>query len=134
MPPQQIMGPNWLKPALDLERDEFHRTAQSFGLSTSSMLKAAQGGQLVDFPYSVWGKLENSDSFDVAGVNVADSRAKGYGRDTSSLKNAYMTGEGVPAPIVWRRQDGSYYLIAGNTRLMLAKAFGLRPKVFLFRY
>lgn len=134
MPPQQVQGPRWIAPEVEVESDEFTRTAESFGMSPTKMMDAAKNGQLVELPFSIWGQIENTDSFDVGSLSAVDSRAKGYGRDTTSLKQAYSTGARIPAPIIWWREDGSYYLIAGNTRLMLAKAFGLRPKVFIFRY
>ncbi len=131
---QQVQGPQWIEPDVEIESDGFNHTAESFGMSPAKMMDAARQGQLVELPFSIWGQIENSDSFDAGSLSAVDARAKGQGRDTASLKQAYSTGARMPAPIVWWREDGSYYLIAGNTRLMLAKAFGLRPKVFLFRY
>ena len=37
----------------------------------------------------------------------------------------------MSAPIILNSSDNGYYLIAGNTRLMVAKALGVRPKVWL---
>jgi len=131
---KKVRGPVWIKPALETERGEFQRTAESFGLKVAEMMKAAEKGEIIQWPFTAWNKLENSDSFDTGTEATADSAVSSYGRDTSSIKSAFATGSGLPAPIVWQRQDGTYYLIAGNTRLMVARALGVRPRVFLFRY
>lgn len=132
--PNLVKGPNWIKPVVSTERGEFERTANSFGLNTVDMMVAADKGQLIDWPFSAWNTLENTDSFETGTETAADSLARSYGRDTTSIKHAFRTGGDLPAPIIWQRLDGSYYLVAGNTRLMIARALDRRPKVLLFRY
>ena len=40
-------------------------------------------------------------------------------------------GTSMPAPIVMKGDEDWYYLIGGNTRLMAARALGIRPKILL---
>ncbi len=123
-PNQVVRGPNWLEPALISERDKFENVANRFGLDMAAFINAANRGQLVELPFTIWSKLENSNSYTY----------KAAVDDTTGIKHAFMVGAGLPAPIVWQRNDEQYYLITGNTRLAMARSLNVRPKVFLFGF
>lgn len=79
---------------------------------------------------SIWSKLNNTDSWEVKGLDDLKKFAEQYGRNWESIVDAYRSGTPIPAPIVLHK-DGSYELIAGNTRLMAAKALNKTPKVLM---
>lgn len=53
------------------------------------------------------------------------------GRDWQSIKSGVERGQAYDAPIVMKYRD-TYHLVSGNTRLMVAKALGRKPQVWLF--
>jgi hypothetical protein len=79
---------------------------------------------------SVWKKLQNTDSWSIKNLEDVIKLSQEYGRDWESIKNALESNKELPAPIVLRR-GGSYELIGGNTRLMVAKALNIRPTILL---
>ncbi|MFT5849903.1 MAG: ParB-like chromosome segregation protein Spo0J, partial [Patiriisocius sp.] len=52
-------------------------------------------------------------------------------RDWELLRDRLQSGQATDAPIVMKFGD-RYHLVAGNTRLMAAKALGVRPQILLF--
>lgn len=81
----------------------------------------------------IWDKLENTDSTDIkyGDENAAKKLAKKYGKNIDSVLSAIDKGEKLPAPIILRKEDGTYTLVGGNTRLMSMKAKGVRPKAII---
>lgn len=53
------------------------------------------------------------------------------GRDWESVKTALEGGVPLDAPIIMKRGDQTH-LVSGNTRLMVARAMGIRPQVWVF--
>ena len=48
-----------------------------------------------------------------------------------SLLDAFSSGASMEMPIIWKRGDGALHLVSGNTRLMIMRAQGIRPKVLI---
>jgi hypothetical protein len=59
-----------------------------------------------------------------------NSLAKQHGRDFDRIIQGFQRGNKMPAPIVLT-QNNQPYLVAGNTRLMVARALKIQPKIFL---
>ena len=75
----------------------------------------------------------NTDSIDKLFKNLKRDRVK---RDVSRIVTQFFgTGPidelngNVACPMVVKMGDGSTILIAGNTRLSMARALGIRPKI-----
>ena len=60
----------------------------------------------------------------------ATELANHYGRDIKSLINAFDNWKDIQAPIVLNTGK-EYYLVSGNTRLMVSKAKKIKPKIWL---
>lgn len=121
---------NWVVPNFNEEADEINRTAVDLSLNRNKLFHALKDGQLVDLSNFAWSKMANTDSW---GIQYGDMRAvhelaRQYGRNAHKIFEALEHGGTLPAPIVLQNP---LYLIAGNTRLMAAKAFGVKPKVFM---
>ncbi len=101
------------------------------------MEQAAHAG-LVELTEDMWRELENTDSFDIqpgGWEKVAEhinytNKETGAKRDWEGLKQAMEQGKRLDAPIVLRHA-GQLHKVSGNTRLMVARALGIRPKVLL---
>ena len=123
---------NWKKPDLQEEIEEIERTAVALDIDASKLFADAKKGKIIDLSDDIWSKLDNTDSWEIKSIEDAKLLADEYGKDIESLIRGFELGKGsIPAPIILKRQQGGYYLIAGNTRLMVARAFGMTPKVLL---
>lgn len=123
-------------PNITAERGEFERVGKTYGLDYIELIRqAGTAGRLVKLSEEVWSQLGNTDSFsiDESDWNTVrqHSDTQEEKRDWESLKNILMRGDSVDAPIIMKR-GGEYHLVSGNTRLMVARALGMRPYVFLF--
>lgn len=123
------------KPEFNDEFGEFQRTAEVFGIDESALLFLAEEGQLEVLSEEAWFALENTDSFD---IEIEDwksveehSTIHEVRRDWESIKEAMESGHTLPAPIILRSKE-RYYLVSGNTRLMVSRAIGIAPKVWVF--
>jgi len=123
----------WVTPKLKDEMDEFQLHSKTLGLDLSRLLEAAKKGRIATLDDKTWSTMKNTDSW--RGVKPGDVKsaiayAKRYGKDIESIMDGYKRGEDMPTPIVLLTDSGPY-LIAGNTRLMAARALQDRPKVLL---
>lgn len=134
-----MMQINWKRVPYTDEKEEFERTAENFTedraqLKTNTKLlqtnyKTAKLGALSD---SDWKKMKNTDSYYTKTVEDIQKAIKKNGepRNITSVINEFTSG-GVRAPIVIRLSDNTMYLVAGNTRLMIAKMLGITPKIVI---
>lgn len=121
----------WHPPSLKDEGGEIDRTAHELGIEHHTLHQAIARGKLIPLNDSAWTNLENTDSQKVHTLHDVVQIAKKYGKDHESILHALHNKEPLPAPIVLRKPNGSHYLISGNTRLMTAKAIGVRPYIWL---
>ncbi len=125
--------PHFKWPDIEAEGGEFERVAKKFEIDESVLMFQARDGELVDLDEDMWSNLENTDSnrFSPGDLETAHRFAAEAGRDSHNLLHRIETGETLDAPIIMQIGD-TYHLVAGNTRLMVARAKGIRPKVLLF--
>lgn len=130
---------NWKRVAYNDEAEEFERTTEEFTTEAAnykSNLKLLQNGyrnaKLKSLSIYGWKKLQNSDSYSTTTIEDVQKAIKKNGepRNMLSIINEFLTGS-VRAPIVIRLGDGSLYLVAGNTRLMVARMLEIMPKVVI---
>lgn len=85
-----------------------------------------------------WRTMANTGSWQTDSINkiIKNLKKDNVKRDVSRIVNQFI-GPGevndfngrVSCPIVLRLSDGSTELIAGNTRLSMARALGVQPKI-----
>ncbi len=122
----------WHAPDLEEEREAFERTARKLNLNAEELIQSAANGGLIEIHQDMRSSLENTDSWNVESMEEVEFLAGTYDRDLTSIMKAIGEGKSLPAPIVFVQDTGAPYLIAGNTRMMAAKALGESPKVFCF--
>jgi len=137
--------PSFIVPDLGKERGEIGRVAQEvFNLNDpeevrrfcARFLDAAKNAPLVELSEDVWSKLENTDSYEIAPNDwdrVNDHAVAGHPdspRNWKSCKTLYEEGDAIEAPVILKT-GATLHLVAGNTRLMVARALGITPKVLM---
>ena len=136
----------WTKDRFDDEIEEFKRFAEEYVDETDQALREgldylkkkydrAKPKILID---NKWKNMKNTgswntDSIDKIFKNLKRDRVK---RDVSRIVTQFFgTGPidelngNVACPIVVKMDKGRTILIAGNTRLSMARALGIRPKI-----
>ena len=124
---------SWIAPSIQEEMGELERTAEELSLSLKELLTATQKGTLVVLDDHLWSQMENTDSWQTTDMDTVEQLGMEYERDVNQLVRAMKQGKILPAPLVLIKPDGVPYLVGGNTRLMVARALGIRPKVFLVK-
>lgn len=120
----------WTKPSFESESGEFLRVAQEEGISYDSLKRSFAHGYLKSLNRREWELLDNTDSYNISSIDEAIQYSEEYARDWKRIKQAFDIGGSLPAPIVLEFNDGKITLVAGNTRLMFAKALHVKPVVF----
>ena len=120
-------------PDISAESGELERVARELGVELSVLEHQAQSGELVPLDSNVWEILENTDSNDIetGGFELVQRLSFQVGRNWKDIKEKMDSGKALDAPIVVKFGN-RYHLVSGNTRLMVSKAKGVTPKIFLF--
>ena len=135
------MAPNFRKTTYNTELGEFERVARDFSGESDvafSENKKALGkfyskSGLSELSEALWKKLENSDSYSIQNIDDIKKAVKGNlassgNRDVENVVKEFMSGS-VRAPIILRYNlNNNYTLVAGNTRLMVARMLRVKPK------
>lgn len=121
---------DWVVPSLGDELGEFERVAKTFGVQLTSLISLFRNGTVEEMDEETWSQLENTQSRSRTELWQVFEAAANSGRDAQGLLDAFRAGKPMQAPIVLFLADGSAHLVSGNTRLMMCRALGERPKVF----
>ena len=134
MTEQPVIRERFSNPDVFSERGEFARTAEALGVDESVLLYLAQeNGSLVHLDEEMWARLENTDSYEITTGDWEEVArlAQMVGRNYEDIRTKLEQGATPDAPIV-ANIGGTLHLVSGNTRLMVARAAGITPSVFLF--
>jgi hypothetical protein len=123
----------WTVPSLNEEISELERTSEEMMLPLDLLTEAFQSASLEVLEDSDWTAMINSDSAEPLTLDEAYEAAGVYGRNLDRILSGMLEGSSMPAAIVLILPDDTPYGVAGNTRLMAARALGLRPKVMMLR-
>jgi len=121
------------EPNIANEEGEFERVASTFNIDSSVLMFQAQLGNLVELSDEVWSMLENTDSnrYEEGGWGKVEEYATALNRDWHYLRDKLSKGAVLDAPIIMKF-GSRFHLVSGNTRLMVARAMGIAPTVFIF--
>ncbi|MEK7648103.1 MAG: hypothetical protein AAB384_03670 [Patescibacteria group bacterium] len=122
--------PQWIAPSGEFEQGEFFRTAEELHVNAGELLVACEQGALEPLSDSDWEVMMNTDSRDTTWQLQEVITHIGSKRDVDKIIEGFQTGAGIPAPVVLFREGEPPYLIGGNTRLLVARAMGIRPKIW----
>lgn len=133
---------HWIKPELYVEEGELDRVAKVF-YPPAFLAEHAQAltGVLQErfnattpqlLSNEIWWKLQNTDSHDVRVGHIEDVKEIiGTIRDWENIKTNFEKGSTMEMPIIAKFPDGVYHTVAGNTRIVVSKALGIRPMVVI---
>jgi hypothetical protein len=117
----------WKKPLWEDEVDEIRRTARSLRVPMKVLKEAFFRATLRRVNDALWKQIENTESWGTTTWGQVTAFADEYGRDAESIRYGLENHEAMPTPILLLREGKRPYLVAGNTRLMVCRALGLRP-------
>ncbi len=126
--PPKPLAPRWVPPQLSVEYEEMERTSKELHIPLRVLTKAFNNGELVELTDEMWSEMRNTESWQVSDEDMR-ALVKNPDKDDAIIRKGYDAESVLPAPIVLK--DVSPYLIAGNSRLMIASERGLTPKVWL---
>ena len=98
-----------------------------------SRLEVLDSDELMSMHNSDVGEILSHDSTSKK-LKTAAKLAKHYGKDYLSLLQAFRNKWKLPPPLVVRDKNNELYLMAGNTRMMLAIALGYNMPVKIVKY
>lgn len=85
----------------------------------------------VELNEDIWSQLQNTESHTVAKGEWGNVRdILGTKRDWEGYRRKMESGDRIDAPII-AKLSNEYHLVSGNTRLMVARALGIVPKVLI---
>jgi len=131
-----LMAIRWVKSSYSDEKGEFEGIVNEYSdaadvkKNISYIKKQYVVSKQISLTNNIWSKLKNTDSYNtktIEGMQKAMKANREF-RDINRILKQFFSGK-VQAPIIIKLGDGSYELIAGNTRLMLSRVLGLTPKV-----
>ncbi len=141
-------APEWVRPNIAGETGELKRVLTNFlgksqdVESVSALAKILENAPVVELSDEDWELLENTDSFDKVKpgeIEKAREICEEYNKELDSdtqrdfhglLENFYK-GSKMECPMILKNQEGKLHLVSGNTRLMIARALGVRPEVII---
>lgn len=130
---------NWEKADFSAEQEEFERTIREFDSSRKRFLtnlaylkEQYKTASVIELSNEDWKAMQNTDSWETTTrkkIQLAIN-ANNESRDLTRVFNQFAAGK-VKAPIAIRLEDNTLYLVAGNTRLMIARVLKISPKIVI---
>lgn len=135
----------WKKVNFSEESGEFERVAKYFSegpkgykQNLSSIKEMYSKSSLENLTNSIWRNMENTDSFETDTIEkiqkaIGENTAGSGRRNIENVIKEFFSGK-VRAPVVLQYDGGKLNtLIAGNTRLMVARMLDVPVKVALIK-
>lgn len=141
------MAIRWVKTDFNKEAGEFQRIVEDFSgddvKAKKDNLRGIQSlyskSSLVPMNDTMWKNLDNTDSWSTTTLEKIQSAIRRNSKNGSGIRSIenilkeFISGS-VRAPIVMQYNNGQdNTLIAGNTRLMVARMLGIKPQVILIK-
>lgn len=123
---------NWIKPKWEDELDEFQRVEGETGINIPNLKLCFDHGRAMTLTDDVWAKLENTESYTVEDIQEVSDLLDTYGKNGIRILVGFTLGSAMPMPIIMQRGSG-YELVAGNSRLCIAKVWGVDPTVWVMQ-
>lgn len=123
----------WRMPSWEEDLGEFLRVEQELGIPLDKLRTYYEESVVLVLPPMTWDNMLNCDSSKMRYGDHARAfaAAQAAGRDLDRVMDAVISGGVLPMPIVVILDTGSYYLVAGNTRLMACRVEGRTPAVLI---
>ena len=145
------VNPNWIRPDLKHERGEIERVLRGFLGETANkenmkrIMDILENAPMVELSEKLWESIDNTDSFHnirPGHPEDAETKVEEYNQELApeNKRNfkrhlkCYLNGTPMETPIIIKNKEGILHLVSGNTRLMVARALGVKPKVVIGEY
>ena len=136
---------NWIKGPIENEGGEFLRVLETFygkekleqqrDTFYRLIIESYTNNEMIELDDNVWSKLNNTDSHNIkSGDFQKIEELIGNRRDWRLIKNLFEKNQEVEASIIAHLPDETYHLVSGNTRLCIAKALDIKPKVIIIEF
>lgn len=142
---------NWIRPNLQNERSEIERTLREFisieltDTDIEKLTEIIEATPTIELTDEEWEKLDNTDSFhNVRPDHIEDveeiiekynqDQSRGNQRSVELLVDGFNRGKEMEIPVILKNEKGETHLISGNTRLMVARALKIRPRVIIAEF
>lgn len=133
---------NFSVPIPEYENGEIERVAKVFGKEPkkflNNFLESAKSTEPISLQEDIWSQLENTDSYDIqkedwktVEYHAVEGNPKNP-RDWKRIKESMEIKSSIDLPIIFHA-NGKFHLVSGNTRLMVARALGIVPKVLIVK-
>lgn len=130
----------WEVPLFDNEIEDFQAISDELQIPLDNIRKSFSTGAVRLLPKKICGQLKNSDinkanSFlDIVDISQKyQTKNPEYKSDWKTFKKAYKQKHHVNAPIVMKYEN-DYYLVSGNTRMMVANIMNIPIFAYVFVY
>lgn len=114
------------------EKEELERTIRELNLVTpyEELEKRFEKAPQVALTDSIWKVLKNTD-YDVETPRDVKAKLIEYDRDPTNYDTVHqeMQSNHWFPPLIMQLKNGTFYLVAGNTRLMVCKVNSITPRV-----
>lgn len=114
------------------ESEEIERSIIELNLSIklNDLIEMFNNAPQITLEKNIWKILDNTD-FNVKTRDEVKQKLIDYGRDPlnyDSIVSEIKRGIWYP-PLILKLPNNKYYLVSGNTRLIVSKVLGIRPIV-----
>lgn len=120
------------------DRKEYYNNKPKYAQQLKKLQESVSSAQIEDLTEEIWEKLDNSESHAYVRPGYLEdaqkfAERKSHNRDWKDIVNGIQKKCPMKVPIILIKSDGTPYLIAGNTRLMVFRAMMIRPKALIVR-
>lgn len=128
----------WVTPNWNKEFEEFEKLARCGDIDNAvkAFNIARRSGESVRLSLEdpLWMSMKHTTSGQPLTRSRAIVEATANGHRIEPIFDAIDKNKNLPMPIVMVCEDGTYYKVAGNHRLMACRALGIQPLVWMFQY
>lgn len=124
---EQDPSPSRYQSLIQSKLSELNHTSEIFNVKVDDLQYAFETGNEVLLSDNIWSKLENTNSYKIKSLKQIDKLVKNW----KPIFNAIKNEEQLPLPMVLEYGEGKYYLVAGNTQLMIYRALEIKPTVLI---
>ena len=121
----------WIIPDEKHIEDQLRLASCLFDVSYDFLVKKLKTTRPVTLTDKIWAKLDNTLSYHVTTPEKAQSVSDEYGYHYNDAMFGYMNDREVTLPVMVYKKGQNPYVVSGETELLFASAFKLKPKVLM---
>lgn len=121
----------WIKPDEKHIEDQIRLAACLYDTTYEDLISKLRSSKEITLTDAIWVDLQNTLSWHVATPEKAQEVADEYGYHYNDAMFGYMNDRKVTLPVVIYKKGTNPYLVSGETELLFASAFKVKPKVIV---